>query len=259
MAEDVHVPDEETSALSEDQREPRFRTTRWTVVFSAQGEDEEAERALQELCKTYWYPLYVYARRQGNDHHDAQDLTQGFLARLLEHNYIKDVHPSKGKLRTFLLRAFRNFITNEWHKNHTAKRGGSISKVSLDEDSWQRNRDRYEAAMTESKTPEACYDEGWAMTLLERAKDRLQELYAAENREPMFRALRPYLGTDHKHLPYAETATKLESNPDAVRKAVHRMRARFGKVLREEIEQTVASSVEADEEIRTLFAALEEL
>jgi RNA polymerase sigma-70 factor (ECF subfamily) len=104
---------------------PDFTTMHWSVVLaSAQRDSPQAAVALEQLCRTYWYPLYAFVRRQGHSPHDAEDLLQGFFARFLEKNYLNDVDRSKGRFRSFLLAALKHFLAGEWDKAHAAKRGG---------------------------------------------------------------------------------------------------------------------------------------
>src|SRR5208283_2279483 len=134
---DVLTPD--TSRVSQSEV---FATTHWTVVLAAgQRSAPEADRALEELCRTYWYPLYAYVRRQGHSKEDAEDLTQGFFARFLERNYLEGLSSEKGRFRAFLLAALKHFLANEWNKSQRQKRGGGVAPLSLD---WQDADTRYQ-------------------------------------------------------------------------------------------------------------------
>src|SRR5688500_10658487 len=149
----------------------QFNTTHWSVVLLAgKSEDSKAQAALEQLCRSYWYPLYAYVRRKGHSPHDAQDLTQDFFARLLEKNYIQLAAPERGRFRSFLLKSLNNFLVNEWVRNNAQKRGGGRTLVSLDEEDAERI---YQQEPVNGLAAESLYDKRWAMTLLERAMVRL--------------------------------------------------------------------------------------
>ncbi len=218
-----------------------FAATRWTVVLTA-GRGQS--RALEDLCRTYWYPLYAYVRRRGYLAHEAEDLTQEFFARLLAKNYLADVEREKGKFRSFLLASLKHFLANEWDKARAQKRGGRFTFISADAET------KYRAEPADELSPDKLLDRQWALALLDQVLARL----AAE--EPAdFEHLKPYLTAGGGAIPYAEVAGKLDMTEGAVKVAVHRLRKRYRQLLREEIAHTVASPAEVDEEIRHLFAA----
>lgn len=231
----------------------RFATTRWSLVVAAGGDDSEESRvALETLCETYWYPLYAFVRRQGRDPQTAQDLTQGFFTRLLEKEDLKDVRRERGRFRSFLLAAMKNFLINDWDKQQAVKRGGGQRALSLDFDSAE-NRYRLEPADTQ--TAEHVFQRQWALTLLDRVQQRLADEARESGRNDQFAVLRRYL-TGTAETTYAEAAAELGTTEGAVKTAVHRLRGRFRTLLREEISQTVAEEGEIDDEIRSLFEAL---
>jgi RNA polymerase sigma-70 factor (ECF subfamily) len=150
-----------------------FATTRWTVVLAAgRRSSPQAEVALEELCRTYWFPLYAYVRRQGHSREDAEDLTQAFFAKLLEKNYFQGISSEKGKFRAFLLVALKHFLANEWDRAHRQKRGGGAVPLSLD---WQDADARYQINPADHLSPDKLYDRAWAVTMLERVITRLRE------------------------------------------------------------------------------------
>ena len=232
----------------------RFTTTHWSLVLAAaDAEDAHCREALAELCQVYWYPLYAFVRRQGHGPHDAQDLTQEFFMRLLEKDYLGDVDRSKGKFRSFLLAALKHFLSKEWARAKTLKRGGGRKLVSLDilyaEDCYRREPE-------DNATPERLFERRWALTLLDRVLARLSTEYETTGKRATFELLQGCLTGDSDLLPYAELAPRLGMTEGAIKVVVHRLRQRYRHVLREEISQTVADPAEIDDEIRHLFSAL---
>lgn len=229
-----------------------FLTTHWSVVLSAQEKESPASRAaLETLCQTYWFPLYAYARRFGHGAHDAQDLTQAFFARVLEKDYLAAAAREKGKLRTFLLVAFKRFLANEWDRQHAQKRGGFAPVVSIDQPLAES---RFASEPADHLQPDVCFDRQWALTLLERATSRLREEYVGSGRARLFEALSGVLIKDEQSLSYAQIAAQLHLTEAAVKVAVHRLRGRYRELLRAEIASTVSSPEEIEEEIRHLFS-----
>jgi RNA polymerase sigma-70 factor (ECF subfamily) len=230
-----------------------FATTRWTVVLAAgRRSAPQADVALEELCRTYWYPLYVYVRRHTSTREDAEDLTQAFFARFLEKNYLEGLRSERGKFRAFLLAALKHFLANEWDRANRQKRGGGVSPLSLD---WQQADTRYQIAPADNLSPDKLYDRAWAVTLLERVIARLRQENAAEGKVQLFEELKPFLMAGKSAIPYAQAALTLELTEGAVRVAVHRLRRRYRELLRDEIAQTLADPAQADEEIQSLFSA----
>jgi RNA polymerase sigma-70 factor (ECF subfamily) len=230
-----------------------FVTTHWSVVLSAQAKNSpQAGTALETLCRTYWYPLYAYVRRQGRSPHDAQDLTQEFFARLLEKDYLQAVVREKGKFRSFLLMAFKRFLITEWKQAHAQKRGGQYVTLSLE---TQTAETRYAGEPTGPLDAEKLYERRWALTLLDKVLERLQQEFVKAGKAALFDQLKNYLMAERGDIPYAQAATALNMNEGAVKVAVHRLRRRFRELFREEVSHTVSSPEEVDEEIRYLLAA----
>jgi RNA polymerase sigma factor (sigma-70 family) len=231
-----------------------FSTTHWSMVLTAaNGNVAAAARALEQLCAKYWYPIYAFIRRRGSDIHEAEDLTQAFFAHLLEKESLKHADRQKGKFRTFLLAALTNFLNNEWDRRVTLKRGGKFQILSLDEMVAEK---RYLLEPVESATPEKLFERRWALALLEQALNRLKQEYATEGKAELFGRLEPCLTGEVSRGFHDECASALGMNPGAVRTALHRLRQRFGQLLRNEVSQTVTSEAEVNEEIRHLFAAV---
>ena len=212
-----------------------------------------AAGALEELCVRYWYPVYAFIRRRGSDPHEAKDLTQAFFTHLLENETLKKVDRQKGKFRSFLLAAATNFLANEWDKRQSLKRGGQHQIISLDD---VEAEELYRQEPVAALSPENLYDRRWAFTLLNEVLARLKEEYFAANKKELFAKLQPGLVEEVNPGLYAVWAAALGMSEGAVRVAVHRLRRRFGELLRNEIANTVATPAEVDEEIRHLFAAI---
>lgn len=230
-----------------------FATTRWTVVLAAGRQaSPQAAVALEELCRTYWYPLYVYVRRQTPTREDAEDLTQSFFARFLDKNYLEGLRSEKGKFRAFLLAALKHFLTNEWDRANRQKRGGGVAPLSLD---WQDADTRYQIDPADNLSPDKLYDRAWAVTLLERVITRLRDESAAAGKLKLFEQLKPFLMVGKSAIPYGEAAAALDLTEGAVRVAVHRLRRRYRELLRGEISQTLSDPAQVEEEMRALFRA----
>jgi RNA polymerase sigma factor (sigma-70 family) len=232
----------------------QFATTRWSVVLSARDDRaSQAQASLATLCQTYWYPLYVYVRRQGHGAPDAQDLTQEFFARLLEQKSLEQVRREKGKFRSFLLASLKHFLANEWDRARALKRGGGQELISLDADSAET---RYSLEPTHGETADKIFDRRWALTLLDATLNRLRQEFANEGKAKIFEALKFTLTAERGTTPYADLATTLGLSEGAVKVSVHRLRQRYREVLRAEIADTVGTAGEVEEELRHLFAAL---
>jgi DNA-directed RNA polymerase specialized sigma24 family protein len=232
----------------------RFATTHWSVVLQAGGEaSSQAAQALEKLCLAYWYPLYAYVRRKGYSPSDAQDLTQEFFLRLLGGNFLQTVEQRKGRFRSFLVASLEHFLVKEWVWANRQKRGGGQSILSLDETSAEG---RYALEPADKLSPQRLYERRWAMTLLDEAMKRLRDECLTQGKAGLFERVKNLLTFDRSEQSYREMAAGLGMNEGAFRVAVHRLRQRYGILLREEIAQTVASPREVDEEVRCLFAAL---
>ncbi len=231
-----------------------FATTRWTTVNAAgQTSESQAANALAELCETYWSPLYGYLRRRGYRPEEAQDLTQGFFARLLETDSIRTADRARGRFRSFLLTALKRYVINEHERSAAARRGGGRGHLSLDFDEAER---AYAREPRSDETPDRLFDRRWATIALDRALQRLRDDYVELGRAPLADALLPYL-TETGDLPSNRTvAARLDLSEGAVKVAVHRMRQRYGSILRAEIAETVLAEDEVEAELRELFRAV---
>ncbi|PYL01635.1 MAG: RNA polymerase subunit sigma-24 [Verrucomicrobia bacterium] len=229
----------------------RFGTTHWTVVLNA---SQGAEEALVRLCRIYWPPLYAYIRRRGHAVHEAQDLTQAFFAHLFEKRALAAVAPSKGRFRSFLLVSLKHFLDNEWHKTHTLKRGGQQLFIS-----WEdlKPEDRESIDPSDHLTPERIFNRRWALMLLERVMIQLRNECVAARKGELFETLKHHLTGEPGGESYQELAARLNVSEGAVKVTVHRLRRRFGELVRAQIARTLDRPEEIDDEIRQLFAALE--
>jgi RNA polymerase sigma-70 factor (ECF subfamily) len=232
----------------------QFATTRWSIVAAAgQGASPESHEALAALCHAYWYPLYAYARRHLPSADDAQDQTQAFFAELLEKDYLQAADPRRGKFRSFLLTAFKHFLSKQRDRASAQKRGGGRSLVSLD---FEAGECRYSREPADHATPEAIYERRWALAILEQALARLRQELADAGKAKLFESLKGALDGEGPQESYARIGEGLGISEQAVKVAVHRLRRRYQELLRAEIAQTVASPEEVDDELRDLFAAV---
>jgi RNA polymerase sigma-70 factor (ECF subfamily) len=208
---------------------------------------------MAELCEAYWYPLYAYVRRQGHAPEEARDLTQAFFAYLLEKEVLKGVDPSAGRFRTYLLNSLQYFLSHERDKAQALKRGGDTRTLSLDTEAAET---RYGFEATDELTPEQIFEHRWAMTVLERTMERLRTESGEGEGRRTFERLKDYLTGQEPHIPYREMAAELEMTDGAVRGAVHRLRRRFGRLLLNEIAETVSDPADVEDEARHMLQVI---
>jgi len=231
-----------------------FTTTHWSVVLAARDTaSPEADVALAELCRTYWYPLYAFVRRKGQSAHDAQDLTQAFFARLLEKNYVAQADRERGRFRTFLLAALTHFLSDEWDKARRLKRGGGREIISFDAASAE---ERYRMEPVDQLDAVKLYERRWVTTLFDKVLARLEQEFRDSGKGDLFDSLKGSLLADDAALSHAELGAQLGLSVDVVKQTVHRMRRRYRELFREEIAQTVAGPAEVEDELKHIFAAL---
>jgi RNA polymerase sigma-70 factor (ECF subfamily) len=233
----------------------RFSTTRWSQVLAAgSGTGAGGAEALASLCEAYWHPLYAYVRRCGYDAERAQELTQEFFAKLLEKHFLRDADPARGRFRSFLLAAMRHFLSNERDRLSAEKRGGRVAIVSMEIETAEG---LYTREVPDNETPDVIFERRWALTTLERALARLRTEFKRAGKDALLLRLEGFLTGDADATPYAAVAVELGMSEAAVKVAVHRLRKRYGALLRDEILQTVSDPGEVDDEIRELFRAIE--
>jgi RNA polymerase sigma-70 factor (ECF subfamily) len=231
-----------------------FHTTHWTVVLAATGGDGTRMReALASLCATYWYPLYAFIRRQGTSPYEAQDLTQEYFCHILQRDTLARVHPAAGKFRSFLLACLKNFLANERARALAQRRGGGCVLLPLDTSDAES---RYQLEPADPLTAEAVFERRWAFAVLERTMTALRREYATGEKQQQFAELEGFLPGGHGSGSRAELAAKRGVSVGAIDVAIHRLRQRFGALLREQVAQTVSSEAEVAEEIRHLIRVL---
>lgn len=231
-----------------------FATTRWTLVRdAARGGDTLAVEALGSLIRTYWQPLYRYARRKGKAAEDAEDLVQGFLAHVIEARALRETDHTKGRFRAFLLASFQHWMINEWKRETRGKRGGGAIPLSFD---WQSAETGLHLEPADDQSPDKLYDREWALALLGKVLAELETTCRAEGGAVQFESLKPCLTADSARIPYADIARQLGTTEGAARVAVHRLRKRYRHLLTAEISRTLATPDAVEEEMRSLFAAL---
>jgi RNA polymerase sigma-70 factor (ECF subfamily) len=230
-----------------------FPTTHWSVVLAAgDSPSGAAQAALETLCRAYWYPIYVYVRRKGYGPDEAQDFTQAFFARLIAKEHFRLAERTKGKFRTFLLAILDFFLAREWRRAHRQKRGGQYSFISLDQ---LAPEERYRLEPADNDTPEKNFLRQWALAALKQAMAALESECETNGKGDLFREVKGLLSGE-RAVAYPGIAQRLRMTEGALRVMVHRLRHRYGELLRTEIAQTVASPQEVDEELRYLLGVL---
>jgi RNA polymerase sigma-70 factor (ECF subfamily) len=231
-----------------------FATTHWSLVISAGAKTSpESTEALAALCSKYWYPLYAFARRRLANIHDAQDRTQEFFAQLLAKKSLQFADRERGRFRSFLLASFKHFLSHEQARAHARKRGGGRRLLSID---FAAAENRFSLEPTDKSTPEAIYERRWALTLLEQVFGRLRAEYAKKGKEQLFEQLKPALSGGESAIGYSQLAVATGTTEGAIKVAVHRLRQRYGALLRETIAETLSDPDEVDDEVRQLFRAV---
>jgi RNA polymerase sigma-70 factor (ECF subfamily) len=232
----------------------QFATTHWSVVQRAgDSQSPESAAALEGLCSAYWYPLYAFVRGSGHGPEEARDLTQDFFAMLLEKKWLSDADPQRGRFRNFLLVALKRFLTNEWHRSQTSKRGGGCVWIALD---GLKAEERYKLEPRDNATPDFLFERTWAITLIARAQNRLRDAMVAAGEGERFEALEPSLAGVQAETCYRELAVRFGVAENTVKSWVSRLRRRFRVLLLEEISQTLAEGQDPEAELPGLFAAL---
>jgi RNA polymerase sigma-70 factor (ECF subfamily) len=231
-----------------------FQSTHWSaVVTAADSAAPGAEEALENLCRSYWFPLYAYVRRQAHTPEDAQDLTQEFFRRLLEKKYLRLADRERGRFRSFLLTALKHFLVDDWRRAQAVKRGGGKLPESWDAEKAEA---LYQLEASDNTNPERAYDRRWAVLLLERVLERLGGEFRAAGRGEMFEELKAFLWGEGDASSHAELSVRLAVSEGAARVAVHRFRRRYQELLRTEIGRTVAHPGEIEDEVRYLLQVL---
>jgi RNA polymerase sigma factor (sigma-70 family) len=233
----------------------QFANTQWSIILSAANQQNPADalQSLEKLCRAYWHPLYFYARRQGESPPDAQDLTQEFFARLLANQLLDSVDPAKGRFRSFLLAAFKHFLSNERDKARAQKRGGGQIPIPIDA---QTAETHYAFEPVEQLTAEKIFERRWATALLEQTTAKLREEYERDGKNQLFQQLKVTLTEPRGAIAYASLAQTLNLTEGAVKVAVHRLRLRYRAILRALVADTLANPADVEDELRHIFRAL---
>jgi RNA polymerase sigma-70 factor (ECF subfamily) len=233
---------------------PAFATTHWSAVVRA-GHDGGADghAALETFCRSYWYPLYAYIRRLGHSAHDAQDLTQSFLAYVLDKKLIARADRDLGHFCSFLLGSLRYFMANDWRRRNTEVRGGGCAMVSLDAISGEA---RYAREPADTESPESLFEQTRAIAVLDQAIRQLESEHAAAGKQPLFEALYIFLQGERGSRSYAEIGAQLSMSEAAVKVAVHRLRRRCRELLRAAVADIVSGPLEVEDELRHLMRVL---
>ena len=230
-----------------------FATTHWSVVLEAQGETPAAQEALERLCRIYWRPIYSFLRRRGTSADNAQDLTQGFFALLLERRDLRTVRKEKGRLRSYLLTALKHFLADEHRRAMAIKRGKGERLIPLEE---LRTEERGDMEPADPLTAERIYERRWASTLLDRVLTRLEDQYRSRGNAALFDSFNQLLADEPGAPSHADIAARLGMTENAVSQAFHRFRQSYQSLLREEIAQTVATPADIESELRYLIAVI---
>jgi DNA-directed RNA polymerase specialized sigma24 family protein len=248
------MPTNHSSSITPRQPEAKFHSTHWSLVLAAaETGDAGGNAALAELCQRYWYPLYVYVRRQWADTHTAQDLVQGFFLHLLERGSLEKANRERGRFRSFLLTAFNNYRKNQWKRDQALRRGGGVRPLPLD---FQAGESWLRLEPCDHLTPERQYQRQWTLTLLESVMNTLAAEMNAAGKGALFQQLKPTLQGAAERGFYEAAAEELDMSPAAAKQAAHRLKGRYRELLRAEVAQTVADPSEIDDELRSLLAAL---
>jgi RNA polymerase sigma factor (sigma-70 family) len=232
----------------------RFATTHWSVVLAAgDSTSPDSKEALENLCRTYWYPLYAYVRHRGFKPQDAEDLVQGFFAYLLETHLVGKAQPDAGRFRSFLLGCMGNYLASEARREHAVKRGSGRSPISWDTDDAER-RFALDAALEE--TPVSLFERKWAVTVLGEAMKRLEQVYRRQGKAELFGGLHPFLEDTDKPPTYRQVAERLGLTEGTVAVDIHRLRRRYQAILRGVVAETVGDLDEVNDELQHLFRVL---
>lgn len=230
-----------------------FPRTRWTLVAEVQAGGSVGERALNELCQLYWYPVYAFVRRRGAPPADAEDLTQAFFAKLLERENFARAEAAKGRLRAFLLSTLKQFRIDQHRRDRAQKRGGGVLPLSIDA---ARAEERYHREPADLEDPECLFERRWALALLEEAFARLETDYRTAGKHDLYLSLRPFLTLGDHAESYAEIAARLGMTAGAVQVAAHRLRKRYRAALEAVIAETLDDPAETEAELRHILLIL---
>ncbi len=235
-----------------------FHSTQWGLVLATgqKADPHLAERALAELCGSYWPPLYAFARRKGKAPADAKDAVQGFLLQMIEDRQLGQADPERGRFRTYLQMTFSRYMINEWERATAQKRGGLRPVVELDADAVEA---RGLPELATAATPERAFEERWALTVWEHSLASLAAEAQARGKSSAFQTVRPFLSSEGNADAYAAAGASLGQAPGSVKTLVHRLRRELGETLRREVARTVLDPAEVTAEVQHLRNILAEI
>jgi RNA polymerase sigma-70 factor (ECF subfamily) len=232
----------------------QFATTHWSIVLTAADSGSPGAReALENLCQTYWYPLYAFVRLKGNPPEDAKDLTQAFFERFLQKHCVKNFCPQKGRFRTYLLVILQRFLCDEFDRSIAVKRGGGVPNISLDTAGAEALLGQ---AVASRESPESAFERAWAEVVVQTSFEQLRKQCDAEGKSALFHELSAYLSRPADRTAYTASGARLGLSPDAVAMAVMRLRKQYRAIVRAEVANTVATPAEIDDELRHLVELL---
>ena len=233
---------------------PSFPTTRWSLILSSSSNTPaDAETALAELCRTYWYPVYSFVRARSTSPDEAQDLTQEFFLYLLDRSVFAVGNPTAGRFRSFLMTSLRHFLADQADRRSARKRGGDVISVPIDVVAAE---ERFVRDLQYQDTPEKAFDRKWALTLVTQACEQLRDALAREGKGGLFHRMRPFLPGGSDPPSYADLAAELKTTESSIKIMIHRLRRRYRDLLRANVSHTLADSKEVDDEIRFLLNSL---
>ena len=231
-----------------------FPTTHWSLIVSSASDTRaDAEAALAELCRIYWYPVYSFVRARSSSADEAQDLTQEFFLYLLNREIFASANPAIGRFRSFLVTSLRHFLADEADRRSAQKRGGDVVSVPID---LAAAEERFVHDLQYRETPEKVFDRQWALTLVTQACEQLEEALAREGKRGLFHHVRSFLPGGSDPPSYADLAAELKTTESSVKVTIHRLRRRYRDLLRANVSHTLADPREVDDEIRFLLNSL---
>ena len=230
-----------------------FPTTHWSLIVSARDEGAQAEAALAELCRIYWYPIYSFIRARSVSADEAQDLTQEFFLQLLSRGTISAANPAAGRFRSFLAVSLKHFLADQADRRNAWKRGGRTATLPID---LAAAEERFVRDLSFHETPERIFDRQWALTVVAHASEQLGEVFEREGRSDLYRHLRAFLPGGAEPSSYDELVRALGMTEGAIKVAIHRLRRRYRSLLRASVSHTLSDPNDVDDEIRFLLSSL---
>jgi RNA polymerase sigma-70 factor (ECF subfamily) len=231
-----------------------FPTTHWSLIrSSASGNGAQADAALAELCRTYWFPIYSFIRVRSQSADEAQDLAQEFFVHLLTRRHFASAQPEGGRFRSFLAASLKNFLSDQTERRSAQKRGGGVVMLPID---LTGAEERFRHEPLHGETPERIFDRQWALALVNQTYDQLREALNREGRGTLFQHLQAFLPGGSDPAASANLPRELGMTESAIKVAIHRLRRRYRDLLRANVSHTLSDSADVDNEIRFLLTSL---